>query len=50
MNAKILTCECAHLVQDALHGKGRRVHNGLKPGKGSTPSFRCTVCLKVREK
>lgn len=51
MLTKILNCTCNHEFQDERYGKGRRVHNPLKVGaKGQTPSFRCTVCEKVREK
>lgn len=51
LKSKILNCTCHHEFQDERYGKGRRVHNPLKVGaKGQTPSFRCTVCEKVREK
>ena len=40
----IKSCTCAHSVQDALYGKGRRVHR-----VGKTEE-KCTVCKPVRMK
>jgi hypothetical protein len=38
---RILRCGCKHPGQDALHGKGRRVHNDTSVRGGE---YRCTVC------
>lgn len=46
----ILSCNCAHKAQDALHGEGKRVMNPLKAAKGQEVAYRCTVCLKERTK
>ena len=42
MAAIIMQCNCTHEGQDALHGKGNRVHNvsGIK----DKPQAFCTVC------
>jgi hypothetical protein len=39
----ILKCDCNNLLQDKIHGKGKRVCN--KTAK-STTTYRCTVCKK----
>jgi len=45
----IKKCTCKHDGQDKLHGKGMRVHNKTKIGKGSTEvKYRCTVCKTER--
>ena len=36
-------CNCAHTGQDALHGKGQRVHNHGGKDK-SNAAMICTVC------
>lgn len=36
-------CTCSNPAQDKLHGKGMRVWNATKDGKGR----RCTVCGKT---
>lgn len=47
--SQVLYCGCHHPQQDALHGKGMRVHNnsGLNP-KESKWHTTCTVCLRQR--
>lgn len=45
----ILYCNCNHAGQDALHGKGNRVHNALLKKQGVTQKYRCTVCKTERE-
>lgn len=37
---KIMGCTCAHAFQDAMYGRGQRVHNRTAKG------YRCTVCGK----
>ncbi len=37
-----LQCTCAHGYQDAVYGKGMRIHNVCKGEK--TSGSRCTVC------
>jgi len=43
--AKIIDCNCAHIGQDKLHGKNKRVANETM---GKTPDkqveVRCSVC------
>jgi len=42
----IRKCDCEHIAQDRLHGKGKRVKNfGTK-----NESFTCTVCGKEETK
>jgi len=41
----IKTCVCDHAGQDAMYGKGNRVHNRCKPSN-SEEWVRCTVCNK----
>lgn len=38
---KIVRCNCKHVGQDQLHGRGRRVANSMT---GKTGYFKCTVC------
>lgn len=49
---KLIKCTCSHEVQDALYGKGMRVHNPA--GKSGTKDFgvkaRCTVCSNLKGK
>ena len=42
----ILKCKCTHAGQDAIHGKGQRVHNKReKKGKvGTNHAYACTSC------
>lgn len=40
----ILSCNCVHLVQDELYGKGKRVFNKKKDNK-----YRCTVCKTIKD-
>lgn len=54
-SSTILPCSCANAGQDALHGRGKRVHNRcgstLKAISKATPKatkWRCTVCLAER--
>ena len=39
----IRACDCVHVVQDKIYGKGRRLHNGCKTG-----GPKCTVCGKKK--
>ena len=39
----IRSCGCSSEYQDAVYGKGMRVHNEGK-GKNNDPVYRCTVC------
>jgi hypothetical protein len=34
--------------QDAMYGKGLRVHNQTATKQGQSPQYRCTVCGAVR--
>jgi hypothetical protein len=47
--SKITACICAHEAQDALHGKGMRVHTKMKQREANNKMWRCTVCGKERE-
>lgn len=38
--SEIRKCNCEHIAQDMLHGKGNRMMNPCNKG------FRCTVCGK----
>lgn len=42
----ILPCDCKHEDQDAMYGKGNRVHN-IAGKAGSEQAF-CTVCTPRR--
>jgi len=42
----IMRCDCKNEGQDALNGKGMRVHN--KTSKERT--YRCTVCKSEKQK
>jgi len=43
-------CDCRHLPQDELYGKGNRVHNRCKSkATGKFSAIRCTVCLNEKE-
>ena len=44
----ILPCDCKHEAQDAIHGKGRRVHNEKGMKREGQREVRCTVCEKVK--
>lgn len=44
----ILHCNCNHAGQDALHGKGNRVHNAMHKSD-TRQKYRCTVCRTERE-
>lgn len=47
----IIKCNCKHEGQDALHGKGMRLHNpGVRQGKDAIVKFRCTVCGDQKSK
>ena len=46
MMTKIVKCACKNDYQDSKYGKGNRVANKTTSSKGTTPTFRCTVCLK----
>lgn len=41
----VMSCTCQHQAQDALYGKGRRLHNlcGKQQDK-----YRCTVCKREK--
>lgn len=40
----IMKCNCEHEVQDAMYGKGMRLHNVSKGGKTGENKAFCTVC------
>jgi len=44
----IKKCTCKHDGQDKLHGKGMRVHNKTKIGKGSTEVSTDALYAKLR--
>lgn len=46
MSAIVLTCGCKHEFQDAIHGKGQRVHNKSEDRRKA----KCTVCDSVKNK
>ena len=47
---KILPWKCEHIYQDAVYGKGNRVHNPAKPKEsGKATAYRCTVCADTKE-
>jgi hypothetical protein len=39
-------CTCTHAYQDAVYGRGNRVHNAKRGNGGNTGGWRCTVCAK----
>lgn len=43
---KVMRCACSSLFQDALYGKGMRLHNPRKngPNRDGKWSWNCTVC------
>ena len=41
---KILPCNCKHEQQDAMYGKGMRLHNPGGKGKDYGTKWYCTVC------
>jgi hypothetical protein len=44
----IRKCTCKHKYQDEKYGKGRRVHNEMKPRSGDK-ECRCTVCSCIKK-
>lgn len=42
----VIRCKCVHKDQDEMYGKGMRIHNVCKQGKG----WRCTVCQDVKQR
>lgn len=45
---KIIPCSCTHKDQDAMYGKGNRVHNRAGGKGGESRKYTCTVCVKER--
>lgn len=41
---KVMQCDCKHDFQDALYGKGMRLHNVSQGGSGKDKVAYCTVC------
>lgn len=49
MATKVMSCKCQHEAQDAIHGKGFRVHNStVKKATQDSIVWRCTVCGSER--
>lgn len=46
----ILPCTCKHNFQDKQYGKKMRVHNYAAKANGGVGGYRCTVCLKIKNK
>jgi transposase-like protein len=44
----VLNCNCVNDQQDAIYGKGNRVHNPTSKAADSGDAFRCTSCKKTR--
>ena len=42
----VLPCTCSHEGQDAIYGRGLRLHNRMMGEKGR--EWRCTCCGKER--
>ena len=40
----IIKCNCKHEEQDKFYGKGNRVHNQVTKTKGTSKTYKCTVC------
>lgn len=49
ISCKILKCTCDHKSQDELHGKNMRVFNKIKQSDTKNTTYRCTVCLKLKD-
>lgn len=49
LGARIHVCGCIHPGQDALYGRGNRLHNVCGP-KSRSGQCRCTVCGTLRTK
>lgn len=48
MNSIVAQCNCYHIEQDKLHGKGNRVKNITTKSK-TEKIYRCTVCEKEQK-
>jgi len=45
----ILSCNCSHASQDAIHGRGKRVHTPCKTPVSGQYKYKCTVCGNVKD-